>query len=228
LKGLVTAITVLLIVAAVAAAFGAAALAHRVDVVGRLPDRATILEANRADDRVSSSFSFLLLSIIATAVLWMIWQFRYSKNAEQLGGKLRWGPGWAIGGWFIPVGSLFIPAMQMAGAAKASARRRAVGAESAVPPILITWAVTWAAANIIAIIGRAARPTDEDIIADPLGKLRDFQRADRISLVAMLLLIAAAVLGIFLVRTLSARQAEAASTPLDLGGAPGHPPPAIA
>jgi hypothetical protein len=222
----VIAITVLLIVAAVAAALAAAALAHRVDIVGKLPGRTTVLEADRADDRVAGSFSFLFLTVAATGIVWIIWQFRYSKNAERLGGKLNLGPGWAIGGWFIPIANLALPAVQMSGAAKASdpGRRRSISEGTSVPPVLITWAVTYAIAAIIAAVGRVARPSDEDLIADPLRKLRDFQRADRISLVAMLLYIAAAILAIFVVRTLTARQTEAAD--IDVTAGP-EPPPTI-
>ena len=32
----------------------------------------------------------------------MVWMFRIAKNHQGLGRRLTWGPGWAIGGWFLP------------------------------------------------------------------------------------------------------------------------------
>ncbi|MGW5774685.1 DUF4328 domain-containing protein [Streptomyces sp. NPDC003863] len=54
------------------------------------------------------SMSFTLYA--ATAVVFIIWFHRLRKNAEVWAGDLQSRtPGWAIGGWFIPIGNFWIP-----------------------------------------------------------------------------------------------------------------------
>jgi hypothetical protein len=40
----------------------------------------------------------------------IVWLWRAAKNTEVLGGSTgRFGPGWAIGGWFVPLANFVIP-----------------------------------------------------------------------------------------------------------------------
>ena len=51
-----------------------------------------------------------LALFVATATVFIIWQFRSAKNNEVLGRiHPRYTPGWSIGGWFIPFANLVIP-----------------------------------------------------------------------------------------------------------------------
>ena len=45
----------------------------------------------------------------AIGVVFIIWQFRHAKNAQVLGARGGLGPGWAIGGWFIPLANYVLP-----------------------------------------------------------------------------------------------------------------------
>ena len=45
---------------------------------------------------------------ISIATLTIIWMFRMAKNQRQLGRQGTWGPGWAIGGWFVPPCVLYV------------------------------------------------------------------------------------------------------------------------
>ena len=46
-------------------------------------------------------------------VLTVIWQWRLAKNHQQLGRPgTSLGPGWAIGGWFIPLANFVLPFIQ--------------------------------------------------------------------------------------------------------------------
>ena len=50
------------------------------------------------------------LILVATTVIWMIWQFRGQRNllrARRAG--VRFTPGWAVGWWFIPIVNLWKP-----------------------------------------------------------------------------------------------------------------------
>jgi len=68
------------------------------------------LSAENVD--VAASLSAWLLGL-AAFVLLVIWSWRASKNVqkwgEQSGRGVRRGAGWAIGGWFIPIGNFWIP-----------------------------------------------------------------------------------------------------------------------
>jgi hypothetical protein len=96
-----------------------------------------LVAANRTADRLaeyragtipasslSGSFDFQLVTIgtgllagalgLASFVLVIIAMFRLAKNQQALGRPgTRWTPGWAIGGWFIPLASTVIPYLQI-------------------------------------------------------------------------------------------------------------------
>ena len=57
---------------------------------------------------------------IAAAVLVMIWMFRVAKNHRTLHRGGTWGPGWAIGGWFLPPFVFVIPTLMLTEMWKAS------------------------------------------------------------------------------------------------------------
>jgi hypothetical protein len=55
-------------------------------------------------------FSSLVgLPTIVVGVLFLIWFHRAATIAARLGRPARRSPGWAVGGWFIPIGNLFLP-----------------------------------------------------------------------------------------------------------------------
>ncbi len=43
----------------------------------------------------------------------IVWQFRHAKNARALGERGGLGPGWAIGGWFVPLANFVLPGVQI-------------------------------------------------------------------------------------------------------------------
>lgn len=50
------------------------------------------------------------LAVLATEVLWLIWQHRAHANLVARGVPgLRFTPGWSVAWWFIPIASLFQP-----------------------------------------------------------------------------------------------------------------------
>jgi hypothetical protein len=83
--------------------------------VFRLADRARDFldgeisaDAFRDDSGVGfTGFGQLLL--LAIAPLTMVWMFRMATNVRTLGRQgLRFAPGWAIGGWFVPPCALYV------------------------------------------------------------------------------------------------------------------------
>ena len=208
LKGLATAIMILLGITALVALFAAFAYFNRASVLDDLANK-TIQDVEDADDFVGAANGFFSLMSIATAVVWIIWQFRHAKNAVALRGPTGLAPGWAIGGWFIPVGNLVLPQMQLMQAAKASDPDLAPGQPTAngrAPGALIAWWVLLVLAAVMNFGASVVRgPGSDDFDFDP----DNFMQGDRIAAFAMMVFIAAAIAGIFLVKELSDRQARA-------------------
>jgi hypothetical protein len=59
-------------------------------------------------------FLFTLLVNLAACITFIVWIFKSAKLSELLApGQQRMSPGWAIGGWFIPLGYFVIPRLVM-------------------------------------------------------------------------------------------------------------------
>src|SRR3954468_19652135 len=79
IKGLATAVTVTLLLTALASIIAAAAFFSRAGVVDDfLNGGATISDLNDKDDAVRSASGLFFLGLVVTAVLWIIWQFRHA------------------------------------------------------------------------------------------------------------------------------------------------------
>jgi hypothetical protein len=121
LQGLCSALTVLLWAAAGISVLGVIAYVNRVSVVDDALDARTFGEfvdaQGRADDADAFVGIVVLLMVLVSLtifVLLIIWMWRVAKNAEVLGRRQpRFGPGWTIGGWFIPVANFVIPVLVM-------------------------------------------------------------------------------------------------------------------
>lgn len=51
-----------------------------------------------------------LMVFVATAVAFLMWEYRASKNLALLGAnEQRFSPGWAMGWWFVPIFWVFRP-----------------------------------------------------------------------------------------------------------------------
>jgi hypothetical protein len=67
-------------------------------------------EAAASDARLAIAYALNLGALVLTAVFFMAWTQRAYKNAAALGVlDQRFGSGWAIGGWFVPVLALWRP-----------------------------------------------------------------------------------------------------------------------
>jgi Domain of unknown function (DUF4328) len=211
LRGLTTALSVLLWTTVAASVLGAYAWANRVSVESDLIDGDIefdiLSRANDADDLVGAAIFLMGLLSLAIFVLIIIWTFRAMKNNEALGRtNARFTPGWGIAGWLIPFANLVIPVLIFQdlwrGSDQSVARadpnwRRAKGSG------LVGW---WWAMHIIAGarfggFGGTARYDDED-------ELESLRRSDTIGLVGMVFAIAAAILAIQVIRKIAGRQEE--------------------
>lgn len=78
-------------------------LLERVDAGGFV----SFAEGAASDERRTASAIGYTLLMVATVIVWCVWQFRGQRNLVAAGrGGLRFTPGWAVGWWFIPIANL--------------------------------------------------------------------------------------------------------------------------
>ncbi|MFJ5141034.1 DUF4328 domain-containing protein [Streptomyces sp. NPDC088707] len=149
------------------------------------------------DLNVAYSMAFTLY--VATGIVFIVWFHRLRKNAQVWAGDLQSRkPGWAIGGWFIPIGNLWIPRGIAVDVWRAS-RRHPYAADGARELTLLNaWWVCWAADMVLdriaAQLYNAAETADAYVTASVWA------------LAGYGLDIVAAVLAILLVRRLTSMQ----------------------
>jgi hypothetical protein len=186
----------------------AAALANRISVIedfraGRFAD--IIGRAEDADDFVSGSAVFYGLTQLAIVVLFIVWQFRVAKNDEALDRpRPRFGPGWSIGAWFIPLANLVIPVLivqDLWRGANPSTPRGDPAWRSARGSWLVgVWWAAWVV-SLLRYVAPNAGFNDS-------GSLDDLEGSNVIALVGVVATAIAAVLAAFVVWSLSRRQLD--------------------
>jgi hypothetical protein len=202
LGGLVTVITILLAIMVLVDVGAAAAFFDRASLLDDAG--ASILEVADADDRVAGAGALHFLGFAVTGILWVIWQFRYVTNVKALGRPTGFAPGFAVGGWFIPIANWFIPEQQLAVSAKSS--DPAPDGNPSAPGVLYGWWATFAAGTLLIIVASTQRPGEDDLFTS--STLSDFQSADRLQGVGMIVSVVAAMLGILTVRACTKRQEQ--------------------
>jgi hypothetical protein len=211
--GLASSLTVVLWITVAVAVLGMLAFANRVTVAsdildfdfrdsgfGELVDLQQ--RADDADNFVGIAVLLMVVCSIAIFVLLVIWMWRVAKNAELAGRvRPRLGPGWTIGGWFIPLANLVIPVLVMQDLWRGSnpevARGDADWRRSAGSAV-VGW---WWAAHIVAMLRFGGGGE-----AESRNELETLRTTDALAAGGSLAAIAAAVLLIVVVRRITRRQ----------------------
>jgi multisubunit Na+/H+ antiporter MnhC subunit len=166
-----------------------------------------------AIDRVNDANAFPAAMIIlsglvglAIFVLLIIWLYRAAKNNEALGRQNpRLGPGWAIGGWFIPVANFVIPFIVLddvwRGSDPSVARGDPNWRRSSTLGAIWAWLVT----AVIWYIPTVIASSTGDVDASEPEKVR---RDDILRIIGAVAGIVAAVFAIIVTRRVAARQEE--------------------
>jgi hypothetical protein len=96
-------------------------------------------------DQITLPLSILgLIFLIATGIVWVIWQYRAAKSVI---GRTRRSPGWHAGAWFVPVISFWFPYQNISDLWQAIGRPR--------PRWQIVWWLAWIASSVFGqIAGR--------------------------------------------------------------------------
>lgn len=86
---------------------------------------------------------FLLLpSFVGGAISVLAWMYCAYSNLPVLGARrFRWSPGWAVGGWFVPIANLFIPYQTLRDLWSSADER---------PSLPLYWWVVWIIGNVFA------------------------------------------------------------------------------
>ncbi|WSS48961.1 DUF4328 domain-containing protein [Streptomyces sp. NBC_01180] len=158
-----------------------------------------LLQGKRADRLVSWGDSVGMLTLVPTAVVFIIWLYRSRKNADVFARDIQGrGAGWAIGGWFIPIGSLWIPHGVASAAWDASSPAAPDGTRRTIPSTLVSaWWATWVISLVLGRIGPALSGSDD---------LKAYRQSVGIMLAGDVADIVAAVLAVLFVRKLTHMQ----------------------
>lgn len=97
------------------------------------------------------------LAVVPLAILFLVWTRRITGNLEVFGTERSWGTGWAIGAWFIPLGSWILPMFVINQAYKATDPGIAppVGSQwrsRPSSPLFWTWWVLWVLGNVLSSV----------------------------------------------------------------------------
>jgi hypothetical protein len=102
----------------------------------------------------------VLLRLLLVPVF-LVWFYRARKNADGRGQRQRWGPGWAIGAWFVPVVGLWFPYQIMADIWRANLPEERRAKRAWLPGF---WWGCFIAGNIFGVIAiESARPASSQL-----------------------------------------------------------------
>ena len=209
LRGLTTALTWLFSAHIALTAVLIIGVFNHLRVLGDKEIGGLVLDTDAVNDANALPAVMILLSgavFIAIFVLLIIWLYRAAKNNEALGRQNpRLGPGWAIGGWFIPVAWWVIPFIILddvwRGSDPSIPRGDPSWRRSSTLGAIWAWLVT----AVIFIIPSGIASSTGDVRADEPEKVR---RDDILRIIGAVGAIVAAVLAIVVTRRIAARQEE--------------------
>lgn len=141
-----TAVVLFWVVTAATAALSAALFSRRGVWDDFIAGSGDIDALDRADAAVGGLVILIAVATVAAAIVVSIWSLRVVRNAEQFAGHgLK--PKLACGGWYIPLGNLWIPFVRL---------RATMSALHGDPTKVSHWQAAWIAMAIVGGIDRAA------------------------------------------------------------------------
>ena len=153
---------------------------------------------------------------IATVVAFSMWLYRASNNVAAFGQRTQHSSGWAVGSFFVPIMSLFVPyqaAKDIWQKSEPDAQAFSFGV-AAVPGFFAAWWGFWIASNIASNIYIRMAFADEPVDGSSI-----------VGIFSELLSIAAAGFAIKVVRDIDRRQDERSRNLPEYAGPTPPPPP---
>ncbi|MFG3036900.1 DUF4328 domain-containing protein [Streptomyces sp. NPDC048330] len=149
------------------------------------------------DVNVLLSLSFTVF--LATGIVFILWFHRLRRNAEVWAPDLQGrGPGWAVGGWFIPIGNLWIPRAIAVDVWRASRREPYAADGRGELALLNGWWTCWVVGTLVNWVSGQMYKTVDDT--------GNWTTATQWSVAGYVLDAVAAVLAILFVRRLTSMQ----------------------
>ena len=172
-------------------------------------------EVTRSDAGVAAVAVVQLLTLVVTGIVWLVWQHRGQANliAARVTG-LRFTPGWAVGWWFVPFANLVKPFQTMRELWKASGGEEDWG-HSRTWSLIGWWWAAWLTAGVLGRIGGA--------VIGGATTLETVRSGSRVLLLTQLVVLAAAILAIMLIRSVVDRQRRLRGRIADTGHPPARP-----
>jgi hypothetical protein len=174
-------------------------------------------DVQHADDLDKIATICTYAGLVVGAVCFIPWFNRAYGNLARLGfRKLRYAPGWAIGGWFIPIVNLFRP-KQIAndiyrGSTPGLDTQSEFWKSQPLSGLLSWWWGLYIASGVLAGAGASAASTDDSQFTtafEATRAVRDEKGGLVLTSIASGVAIVAAILAIKLVTDLTRRQEEA-------------------
>jgi Domain of unknown function (DUF4328) len=217
IRGIGNALIALLVAQVLALMFEAVAVLMEISLLQRIIDgsQVTLAEATASDNRVALSVRLWLVLLVATIVVWLIWQHRAHANLKALGTELEYSPGWAVGFWLIPIANLWKPFQVNRELWKASGDVNDWRSQRTWP-VLGWWWASWISAGVLGRVAAAAR--------ESAGTPMEIRSADIVDLLSTAVVVASAVLAILLVRSVIERQDRLAAAVPHVPTPPPPPP----
>jgi hypothetical protein len=178
----------------------------QIQLLSRVQAGVTISEAEAIanDSRQAIIGSIYFVVFVITAISFCFWIHRAHCNLPALGARgLKYSPAWAVGGFFVPILSLFRPYQVTREIWKASDPNVGMGdglawQDTPVSPLIIWW---WIAFLISGYVGYFLLRMS--LVAETIS---DFMSLSILTLVTDIIDVPAAILAIILVRTIDQRQ----------------------
>ncbi|HET7377151.1 MAG TPA: DUF4328 domain-containing protein, partial [Anaerolineae bacterium] len=190
--------------------------------------RPTLADATANDARVSLLANINLILLIVTGIVFLFWIHRAYDSLSTIGAYgLNYSPGWAVGGFFVPILNFVRPYQVVREMWKASDPAVPDGylwTSSPVSPLVLIWWLLWIGAGLI---GNYIRLTFNSKNAT----LDQFVSISGILLIGALITAIDAVLAMVIVLGLDARQQQKSRnprTPVNLSPVVSADPSAIA
>jgi Domain of unknown function (DUF4328) len=143
LSGTSRKLTLLLLIGAGLHVLGLFSSIMQFSLLRHAPYTYTMAQATANDLRERLVNSGQLILFLITAIVFGRWIYLAQKNLPELGARyLRFGPGWSVGVFFVPVLNLWAPYQAMADLAKASRDPRMWHLEDT-PVLIILWWILW-------------------------------------------------------------------------------------
>jgi hypothetical protein len=202
LAGLTTAIVWVAAAGALSAIASGIAYANRYTKIDTFDDRRdfpSLRDLQSADDAVDTTSTILVVVSLAIFVLVIIYFYRASLNTDLWNrDRKTWATGWTIGAWFIPLGNVVLVPLVVSEIWRRSpdpgSRERGEAAPS-VAPVVLWW--------ILVVVGFTTASFD----LDP-DTIDEYRTQDVVHVIGCALLVAAAILLVNVVRTVTRRQSE--------------------